>query len=82
MIAPLCSSAIGLDIKFRSPLPEKIEVLRGLYKDLLILVEETAVGFGRNISRETAAEYIDEKTARILKKIVKKPRMGIKEKKK
>jgi hypothetical protein len=82
IIAVLCKAAIELDIKFRAPLPEKVQVVRVLYKDFLILIEETIIEFCRYASREAAAEYIDEKTAHILKKFVKKPRVGIKKKEK
>jgi len=82
IIAPLCKAAIELEIKLRAPPVKKLKVFFILYKNFIILIEETVVEFGRHASRETAAEYIDEKTARILKKFVKKPRMGIKKKKK
>jgi len=77
VITPLCKAAIEIDIKLREPPPKKSSVFRVLYKDFLMLIEETVVEFCRYTSRETAAEYIDEKTTRILKKFLKKPWMII-----
>ncbi|MDR0495894.1 MAG: hypothetical protein LBG95_09755 [Treponema sp.] len=60
---------------------KKFLVFRDLYRDFIMLIEETVIQFCRYASRETAAEYIDAKTARILKKFLKKPGVGIKEEK-
>jgi hypothetical protein len=82
IIAVLCKASIELDIKLRSPLSDKINNFGSLYKNFLMLIEETVIEFCRQTSRETAAEYIDAKTTHIHKKFLKKPWIGIKKKKK
>jgi hypothetical protein len=71
-----------LEKKFRPPLSDKGNNFIIVYTNFIMLVEETVIKFSRYICRETAAEYIDKKTARIIKKFVKKPGIGIKKKKK
>jgi len=73
---------MGLERRLRKPLINEGNNFSVLYSDFIMLIEGTLVKFCRYASREAAAEHIDEKTARILKKLVKKPRMGIKKKEK
>jgi hypothetical protein len=87
IIAPLCRAGMEIEIKlakskFVKPLKKKFFVFGILYRDFVMLIEETIIEFCRYTSRETAAEYIDEKTARILKKFLKKPWMIIQKHKK
>jgi len=73
IIASLCKAGMELEITLMKPITEKCLVFSVPYRDFIILIEETIVEFSRHTSRETAAEYIDEKTAHIFKKFIKKP---------
>jgi hypothetical protein len=81
IIVPLFRASVKLETNLRKPLQKEFFKFSILYKGFIILIEQTVIEFCRHTSGETAAEYIDEKTANILKKFIKKPRMGIKKKK-